>query len=305
MVDDLTESLDRELRCLPEKYRIPIVLCELEGKSHKEAAELLGWPIGTVSGRLSRAKAMLARRLSRRGVSLSAGSLAMLVAQDAASASMPTNLIAPTAQAASLMVAGQAVTAGAVSAKVSALTQGVLKAMSLGKVKRVAVVLLALAGAGAGIWQTRTRAEGTALPVSGFRSTVHDVIKDASIIVTRIEVETLPGAWIEVVADKPGRGGFSMLAPEQPGGSAHTEVTIFADHVEWKAGGTNVLKFIMSMKGGAGGSGMSSTGPMPEAKRLADVLTVAIKSGEYKYGTATKLATYEDVTYSLVVKKAR
>ena len=52
-------------------------------------------------------------------------------------------------------------------------------------------------------------------------------------------------------------------------------------------------------------SSMSDTGPMPDAKRLADVLTVAIKSGEFKYGMATKLATYKDVTYSLVVKKPR
>ena len=60
---------------------------------------------------------------------------------------------------------------------------------------------------------------------------------------------------------------------------------------------------MMNIKGGAAFSSMSDTGPMPEAKRLADVLTVAIKSGEYKYGVATKLATYKDVTYSLIVKK--
>jgi hypothetical protein len=304
-LDELTESLDRKLRCLPEKYRIPIVLCELEGKSHKQAAEQLGWPIGTVSGRLSRAKAMLAKRLSRRGVSLSAGSLAMRVGQGAASASMPTNLVAHTAQAASLVVAGQASTAGAVSSKVSASTQRVLKFISLGKVQRVALFLLALAGAGAGIWQTRSRAEGTALPESVFRSSVHEVIKDGSVIVTQIDVETLPGASVEVVADKPDRGGLFLLASRQAGGSAHTEVTIFADHVEWKPGRTNVLKFIMSIRGGAGFSSMSDTGPMPEDKRLEDVLTVAIKSGEYKNGTATKLAIYKDVTYSLVVKKAR
>ena len=88
---------------------------------------------------------MLARRLSRRGVSLSAGSLAVLMAQDAAAASIPTNLIAATAHAASLVMAGQAVTAGAVSAKVSALTKGVLKAMLLGKARRITLVLLALA----------------------------------------------------------------------------------------------------------------------------------------------------------------
>ncbi len=303
--NDLTELLDRELSRLPEKYRIPVVLCELQGKTHREAAEQLGWPIGTVSGRLSRAKAMLAKRLSRQGVSISPGSLAMQVARDAASASIPANLIASTAQAASLVVAGQAVTTGGVSAKVSALTKAVLKAMSIGKVQRVTLVLLALAGAGAGIWQTRTRAEGTALPEKVFRSTVHEVIKDASLIVTQIEVETVPGASVEVIADKPGRGGVLVVAPDQPGEPVHTEVTIFADHVEWKAGSTNVLKFSMTIKGGGACSSMSDTGPMPEAKRLADVLSVATQSGEYKYGMATKLATYKDVTYSLVVKKPR
>jgi RNA polymerase sigma factor (sigma-70 family) len=157
--DDLTEWLDRELNRLPDKYRIPIVLCDLEGKAHREAAEQLGWPIGTVSGRLSRAKAMLARRLSRRDMSLSAGLLTMLLAQEA-TASMPTNLISSTARAASLYVAGGAATAGVVSAEVAALTGEVMKMMLLSKIKIARVMLLivfVLAAGGAVLaYQTQT-----------------------------------------------------------------------------------------------------------------------------------------------------
>jgi RNA polymerase sigma factor (sigma-70 family) len=91
--DDLTELLDQELSRLPEKYRIPIVLCELEGRTHKEAAIQLGWPIGTVSSRLSRAKSTLARRLSRQGASLSVNSLAVLLAHFAAEGALMAGVV--------------------------------------------------------------------------------------------------------------------------------------------------------------------------------------------------------------------
>ena len=141
-LDKLAESLDQELSGLPEKYRIPIVLCDLDGQTHREAASHLGWPVGTVSSRLSRARAMLAKRLSRRGVSLSAGSLAVLLAGESASAGMPTWLIGPTAQAASSFAAGEAVTAGMVSAQVATLTREVLKVMLLGKLKILTTMLM-------------------------------------------------------------------------------------------------------------------------------------------------------------------
>ncbi len=140
--DVLPPELDRELSRLPEKYRFPIVLCHLEGRTHKEAASELGWPIGTLSGRLSRARALLARRLSRPGVPLSVGTLAVLLARDAASAGVPTRLIGPTVQFASLFTAGRAATAGMISAEVAALTGEVMKTMLLSKVRTVTALVL-------------------------------------------------------------------------------------------------------------------------------------------------------------------
>src|SRR5258708_28916467 len=69
--NDLRPLLDRELSGLPDKYRVLIVLCDLEGKTRKEVARQLGLPEGTIAGRLARARAMLAKRLNRDGLVIS------------------------------------------------------------------------------------------------------------------------------------------------------------------------------------------------------------------------------------------
>ena len=99
---DLVPLLDQELGRLPDRFRLPIVLCDLEGKTRKEAARQLGWPEGTVAGRLAQGRALLAKRLRGHGLPLSSGVLAAVLSQNAASAGMPMPLVRSTVKAAAL-----------------------------------------------------------------------------------------------------------------------------------------------------------------------------------------------------------
>ena len=144
---DLKPLLDQELALLPEKYRVLIVLCDLEGKTRKEVARQLGCPEGTTASRLARARAMLARRLTRRGVTVSGGLLGIVLPAQAVGASAPATVVSSTIQAATLLAAGKAAAAGAISESALALSQGVIQAMRLSKLKTVAALLLMLSAA--------------------------------------------------------------------------------------------------------------------------------------------------------------
>jgi small nuclear ribonucleoprotein (snRNP)-like protein len=140
---DWQPVLDQELSHLPDKYREPIVLCDLEGKTRKEAARQLGVAEGTLSGRLTTAHRRLAQRLTRRGLTLSAGALAAILCQNSASAGVPAPLMTTTVQAAALLAGGETA-AGVISAKVISLTEGVLKAMLMTKLKATAAIVMVL-----------------------------------------------------------------------------------------------------------------------------------------------------------------
>jgi RNA polymerase sigma factor (sigma-70 family) len=135
---ELLAVLDRELARLPEKYRLPVVLCELEGRSRKEAARQLGLAEGTLSSRLATARKTLAKRMAGHGAALTGASLTGLFASEAGAACVSGPLVASTVRAAG----------GVVSAGVVALAEGVLKAMFLTKIKAAGLVLLLAASVG-------------------------------------------------------------------------------------------------------------------------------------------------------------
>jgi RNA polymerase sigma factor (sigma-70 family) len=102
--------LDEELARLPALNRDALIVCLMEGQSHAEAARRLGWPLGTLKGRLLRGRTMLRKRLEQRGVTLSAVALS-IVLSEAAKAAVPAGLIGTTVQSA-LRKMGSAKVAG-------------------------------------------------------------------------------------------------------------------------------------------------------------------------------------------------
>ena len=162
--DDWLPLLDRELNRLPDKYRVPIVLCDLEGRTRHEAARQLKIPEGTLSSRLATARKMLGERLGRHGFVLSGGGLAAALAHNATSASVPDPLMSATVREVANFSAGSALANGAVSAQVADLSAIVVKAMLLTKLKigsAIFVMVMVVAALGAGMY-VRAAPEETA-----------------------------------------------------------------------------------------------------------------------------------------------
>jgi RNA polymerase sigma factor (sigma-70 family) len=136
---DLRPVLDAELNHLPEKYRSPLVLCYLEGKTQEQAARELQWPAGTVAGRLARGKELLRSRLTRRGLTLMLAGFAGTLAHAQAGV-VPKVLVLSTLTSAKLFSSGKA---AAVSPNAVGLARTFLNALLVTRIKLVAAAMLA------------------------------------------------------------------------------------------------------------------------------------------------------------------
>ena len=147
-------ALHEEIDRLPQRYRVPVVLCHLQGQSHELAAKTLRLPVGTLKSRLHRARDLLRGRLARRGVAFSTGMLTAAIASRAADAGISLPLLTPLLRAsvrAGILRAGEC----GVSPRIAHLVEEALKTMFLTRIRiGVAITLMAacLAAGVAGVF---------------------------------------------------------------------------------------------------------------------------------------------------------
>ncbi len=209
---DLQKIIHEEIDRLPGRFRFAVVLCDLEGRTHEQAAAHLGCAVGTVKSRLARGRKRLRGRLERRGVA-PASALAAASAAGAARAAVPTGLAESTVV--------YAATASAVPISVAVITEGVLRSMFLSKVKLLmtaAAVVAALAAGAVALAQSGIGKpkDGTSKPqqVDAPSWTYH-------ILVSRNGEPPRKVAVVEMTGDTPIRvdapGALIFIQPKRDG----------------------------------------------------------------------------------------
>jgi RNA polymerase sigma factor (sigma-70 family) len=139
---EVQAALDEEIQRLPDRYRAPLILCYLDGRTRDEAARQLSLSVGCLHGRLERARHLLGDRLRRRGLTLSAALSAAAVGEGVTQAALSPTLVVASARAATMLAAGRPVAEGLLSSQVRSLAQEVLKNMLLTRLKVGTAIVL-------------------------------------------------------------------------------------------------------------------------------------------------------------------
>ncbi len=160
---EVRQILDEELGRLPERYRLPLIMCYLEGQSRDEAAAQLGWSPGKVKGLLERGREHLRTRLIRRGLTLSAAGTSLL-ADAALAVPIPPLLSATTRLAALRLVEGASRGVCGISATVYSLLEGGLPKIASKTMALVLALVLVTGAAGLGAGLLVRGTDGSATP---------------------------------------------------------------------------------------------------------------------------------------------
>ena len=145
---ELRSVLDEEMACLSDKHRVPLVLCYLQGKSHEQAAFELHWHKTTFTRRLARGRELLRERLVRRGITLSAASMAAALVDTAAAAPVATVLTLNTVKIATSAAGGKMLAIAGFSPRALAWAEAAMRGVVGIKIKILVLVLLLALGAG-------------------------------------------------------------------------------------------------------------------------------------------------------------
>jgi RNA polymerase sigma factor (sigma-70 family) len=202
--EEMRYLIHREVDRLPERYRVVVVLCDLQSESYEASATRLGVPVGTIRSRLSRARERLRVQIGRRGLALPAGMVAALLASGKASAAVPPHLLASTVRMASL---GDAVGLSVGSASTAAMTyaEGILKSggpIGVGKAgvaASVVGVFIGLVGVGSGVLAPTNPHQPPAKAATAQPSSIDPATA------TRPDTERLQGRWVIAEAEQHGR----------------------------------------------------------------------------------------------------
>jgi RNA polymerase sigma factor (sigma-70 family) len=238
---ELRPLLDEELSRLPDLYRVAIVICDLEGMTRREAARQLGVPEGTLAARLARGRKMLRKRLARRGLAISATTLAVVLSRDAAAvaATLPAPLVTATVRA--LTAVGASV-AGALPDHVVLLAEKTATGMSRAVLQPLPALVLGLgllAGTGLAAYQFAgtegqpDAARSSAAPAPG-------VSVSAPPPRPLLDEERLQGTWLVVASERNGEKDFDKKA------RAHDRLEFVGDRVTfWARGEPQLGRFAL------------------------------------------------------------